>query len=75
MTEFKCPECGHIYEVEESQQAQEKQAEALKQQKEKAKAETLRLLAEQKEKLAKDNASKVEAEIQKQVKIKTSRGA
>ena len=70
MTEFKCPECGHIYEVEESQQAQEKQAEALKQQKEKAKAETLRLLAEQKEKLAKDNASKVEAEIQKQVKIK-----
>ncbi|SVA96099.1 uncharacterized protein METZ01_LOCUS148953, partial [marine metagenome] len=70
MTEFKCPECGHTYEVEESQQAQEKQAEALKQQKEKAKAETLRLLAEQKEKLAKDNASKVEAEIQKQVKIK-----
>ena len=70
MTEFKCPECGHRYEVEESQQAQEKQAEALKQQQEEAEAETKRLLLEQKEKLEKDNASKLEAEIQKQVKAK-----
>ena len=54
MTEFKCPECGHKYEVEESQQAQEKQTEALKQQQEEAKAETKRLLSEQKEKLEKD---------------------
>ena len=70
MTEFKCPKCGYKYEVEESQQAQEKQAKALKQQQEEGKAETQRLLAKQKEKLEKDNASKVEAEIQKQVKIK-----
>ena len=70
MTEFKCPECGHKYEVEESQQAQEKQTEALKQQQEEAKAETKRLLSEQKEKLEKDNASKLKAEIEKQVKAK-----
>ena len=70
MTEFKCPKCGHKYEVEESQRAIEKQAAALKQQQKEAQEETKRLLAEQKEKLEKENAAKAEAEIQKQVKIK-----
>jgi len=70
MTEFKCPKCGHKYEVEESQQAKEKQAAALKQQQKEAQEETKRLLAEQKEKLEKENTAKAEAEIQKQVKIK-----
>ena len=70
MSEFKCPKCGHKYEVEDSQQAQEKQAEALKKQQKEATEETKRLLLEQKEKLVKDNISKLEAEIEKQVKVK-----
>ena len=39
MTEFKCPKCGYKYEVEESQQALEKHAKALKLQQKEAKAE------------------------------------
>ena len=49
---LKCPECGKEFEIEESQQAHEKQAAALKAQEEKAHIETQRLLEEQKEELA-----------------------
>ena len=47
MIEFRCPKCGHKYEVEESQQAKKKQAEALKQQHKEAEVETQRLLVKQ----------------------------
>ena len=73
MSEFKCPKCGHKYEVEDSQQAQENQAEALKKQQKEATEETKRLLLEQKEKLEKDNTSKLKAEIEKQVKVKEAK--
>ena len=45
----------------------EKEQRAIKQQQKEAQTETKRLLAEQKEKLEKENAAKAEAEIQKQV--------
>ena len=62
-----CPECGKEFEIEESQQAYEKQAAALKAQQEEAKIETQRLLEEQKKQLAKDQESMVEAAVKKQV--------
>ena len=49
-----CPECGNKFEIEESHQAKERQAAALKEQKEEAEKETQRLLAEQKQQLAKE---------------------
>jgi|APSaa5957512493_1039668.scaffolds.fasta_scaffold09811_3 hypothetical protein len=64
---LKCPDCGKEFEIEESQQAHEKQAAALKAQKEKAHIETQRLLEEQKEELAKAQESLVEAAVKKQV--------
>lgn len=65
--QLTCPECGKEFEIEESQQAHEKQAAALKAQQEEAKIETQRLLEEQKEQLAKDQESMVEAAVKKQV--------
>ena len=62
-----CPECGKKFEIEESQQANEKQAAALKAQQEEAKIETQRLLEEQKKQLEKDQESMVEAAVKKQV--------
>ena len=47
-----------------------KQAEVLKELEKETQAETKRLLSEQKEKLEKDRASKVAAEVNKQVKAK-----
>ena len=70
-----CPECGNKFEIEESHQAKEKQAAALKEQREEAEKETQRLLVEQKQQLAKEQNSKVEAAVQKQVEqeLKESR--
>ena len=65
--QLTCPECGKEFEIEESQQAHEKQAAALKAQQEEAKLETQRLLEEQKKQLAKDRESMVEAAVKKQV--------
>ena len=65
-----CPECGKEFEIEESQQAHEKQAAALKAQQEEARIETQRLLEEQKKQLAKDQESMVEAAVKKQVEDK-----
>ncbi len=65
-----CPECGNKFEIEESHQAKERQAAALKEQKEETEKETQRLLAEQKQQLAKEQDSIVEAEVQKQVEEK-----
>jgi len=62
-----CPECGKEFEIEESQQAYEKQAAALKAQQEKAKIETQRLLEEQKKQLEEEQESMVEAAVKKQV--------
>ena len=56
-----CPECGNKFEIEESHQAKERQATALKEQKEETEKETQRLLAEQKQQLAKEQDSMVEA--------------
>lgn len=49
-----CPDCGKNFEIEESQQAHEKQAAALKAQQEEAQIETQRLLDQQKKQLAAD---------------------
>jgi hypothetical protein len=49
-----CPDCGKEFEIEESQQAHEKQAAALKAQQEEAQIETQRLLDQQKKQLAAD---------------------
>ena len=65
--QLTCPECGKEFEIEESQQAHEKQAAALKAQEEEAKIETQRLLEDQKKQLAKDQQSIVDAAVKKQV--------
>jgi len=62
-----CPECGNKFEIEESHQAKEKQAAALKEQREKAEEKTQKLLAEQKQQMVKEQDSIVEAAVQKQV--------
>jgi hypothetical protein len=49
-----CPDCGKEFEIEESQQAHEKQAAALKAQQEESQIETQRLLDQQKKQLAAD---------------------
>ena len=51
---LKCPDCGKEFEIEESQQAHEKQAAALKAQQEESQIETQRLLDQQKKQLAAD---------------------
>lgn len=51
---LKCPDCGKEFEIEESQQAHQKQAAALKAQQEEAQIETQRLLDQQKKQLAAD---------------------
>jgi len=51
---LKCPDCGKEFEIEESQQAHEKQAAALKAQQEEAQIETQRLLDQQKKQLVAD---------------------
>ena len=51
---LKCPDCGKEFEIEESQQAHEKQAAALKAQQEEAQIETQRLLDQQKKQLEAD---------------------
>ena len=68
--DLTCPECGNKFEIEESHQAKEKQAAALKEQKEEAEKETQRLLAEQKQQLAREQDSIVEAAVKKQVEEK-----
>ena len=68
--DLTCPECGNKFEIEESHQAKEKQAAALKEQKEEAEKETQRLLAEQKQQLAREQGSIVEAAVKKQVEEK-----
>lgn len=62
-----CPECGNKFDIEESQEAKEKQAAVLKEQKEEAEKETQRLLAEQKKQLAKDQNSIIDTAVKKQV--------
>ncbi len=49
--ELTCPDCGKNFEIEESQQAHEKQAAALKAQQEESQIETQRLLEQQKQQL------------------------
>jgi hypothetical protein len=49
-----CPDCGKEFEIEESQQAHEKQAAALEAQQKEAQIETQRLLDQQKKQLAAD---------------------
>ena len=44
---LQCPKCGHQFDIEESQQAQEKQAAALEEHKKEAEKETQRKLEEQ----------------------------
>ena len=65
--QLTCPECGKEFEIEESQQAHEKQAAALKAQEEESKIETQRLLEEQKKQFAKDQQSIVDAAVKQQV--------
>ena len=65
-----CPECGNKFEIEESHQAKEKQAAALKKQREQSEKETQKLLAEQKQQLVKEQDNIVEAAVQKQLEEK-----
>jgi hypothetical protein len=65
--DLTCPDCGKKFEIEESHQAQEKQAIALQKQKEAAAEETKKLLAEQKAQLDLAQDSAVEAAVKKKV--------
>ena len=62
-----CPECGNKFQIEESHQAKERQAAALKEQKEETEKETQRLLAEQKQQLAKEIEENHQAKIRQAV--------
>jgi len=62
-----CPECGNKFEIEESHQAKEKQAAALKEQREQAEKETQKLLAEQKQQLAKEIEEGHQAKVRQAV--------
>ena len=70
---MQCPECGHEFEIEESQQAQDNQAKALEaQEKEFAK----KLIAQKTELEAaheKKKSSDINAEVEKQVKEKQAK--
>ncbi len=70
-----CPECGHQFEIEESQQAQEKQAAALEVQKKEAEKNTQKKLEEQRKEfkqeqdaIKQEQDAKVEAAVKKQLK-------
>jgi len=62
-----CPECGHQFEIEESQQAQEKQAAALEVQKEEAERNTQKKLEEQRKEFKQEQDAKVEAAVKNQL--------
>ena len=64
---LKCPDCGKEFEIEESQQAHEKQAAALKAQQEEAQIETQRLLDQQKKQLAADQDAMNQDTVNKKV--------
>ena len=64
---LKCPDCGKEFEIEESQQAHEKQAAALKAQQEEAQIETQRLLDQQKKQLAADQDAMNQDAVNKKV--------
>ena len=62
-----CPECGNKFEIEESHQAKEKQAAALKEQREEAEKETQRLLDQQRQQLAKETEESHQAKVRQAV--------
>jgi hypothetical protein len=64
---LKCPDCGKEFEIEESQQAHEKQAAALKAQQEESQIETQRLLDQQKKQLAADQDAMNQDTVNKKV--------
>jgi hypothetical protein len=64
---LKCPDCGKEFEIEESQQAHEKQAAALKAQQEESQIETQRLLDQQKKQLAADQDAMNQDAVNKKV--------
>ncbi len=65
--ELTCPDCGKNFEIEESQQAHEKQAAALKAQQEESQIETQRLLEQQKQQLVEAQDSIVQDAVNKKV--------
>ena len=62
-----CPECGHQFEIEESQQAQEKQAAALEVQKKEAEKNTQKKLEEQRKEFKQEQDAKVKTAVKKQL--------
>jgi len=68
-----CPECGNKFEIEESHQAKEKQAAALKEQREKAEKDKQRALAEQKQQLAKEIEESHQAKEKQAAALKEQR--
>ena len=67
-----CPECGHHFEIEESQQAQEKQAAALEAQKKEAEKNTQRKLEEQRKEFKQEqDAIKQEQDAKVEAAVKT----
>ena len=64
---LKCPDCGKEFEIEESQQAHEKQAAALEAQQKEAQIETQRLLDQQKKQLAADQDAMNQDTVNKKV--------
>ena len=71
---LECPECGNQFEIEESQQAQEKQAAALEEHKKEAEKNTQRKLEEQRKEfkqeqdaIKQEQEAKVEAAVKKQL--------
>jgi hypothetical protein len=65
--ELTCPDCGKNFEIEESQQAHEKQAAALKAQQEESQIETQRLLDQQKQQLAEAQDKLLQDAVNKKV--------
>ena len=65
--ELTCPDCGKNFEIEESQQAHEKQAAALKAQQEESQIETQRLLDQQKQQLAEAQDKVLQDAVNKKV--------
>ena len=67
-----CPECGHQFEIEESQQAQEKQAAALALQKKEAEKNTQKKLEEQRKEFKQEqDAIKQEQDAKVEAAVKT----
>ena len=67
---LQCPECGHEFEIEESQQAQDNQAKALVAQKKELAKEKEKSLAQLKAAHEKEKNSDINAEVEKQLKEK-----